>query len=99
MFCWILSNADWINFFQKGKLLTKYLNLMDSTMKCGHHSILLYSKSIAQPSGCFIYRGQLQCVRINHAYTSVLITPKVAAPSKTQEMTFLSLFLYTINHL
>ncbi len=60
--------------------------------------MLLYSKPIAQPSGCLIYRGQRHCARINHAYTSVLITPKVAAPSKTQEMTFLSLFLYAINH-
>lgn len=72
-------------------------------MKFGHYytvscSIRRNSNSIAQPSGCLVYCAQRQCVRINHAYTSVLITPNVAAPSKTQEMTFLSLFLYTINH-
>lgn len=55
---------------------------------------VVYSSTI----WCLVYRAQRQCVRINHAYTSVLITPNVAAPSKTQEMTFLSLFLYTINH-
>lgn len=45
-----------------------------------------------------VHCAQRQCVRINNAYTSVLITPNVAAPSKTQQMTFLSLFLCTINH-
>lgn len=72
-------------------------------MSYNHYCILLClhkynSKSITQPSGCLVYRAQRQYVRINHAYTSVLITPNVAAPSKTQEMTFLSLFLYAINH-
>lgn len=53
---------------------------------------------MAQPSGCVVYRAERRRARINHAYTSILITPNVAAPSKTQEMTFLSLFLYAINH-
>lgn len=56
-------------------------------------------KYIAQPSVCLVYCAQQHdCVRINHAYTSVLITPGVAAPSRTQELTFLSLLLYPINH-
>lgn len=35
-------------------------------------------------------------VRINHSYTSILITPNVAAPSKTREMTFL--FSVSLHH-
>lgn len=66
------------------------------------YSILLYSQKFKLQSStiwlpCLLCTASV-CVCINHAYTSVLITPNVAAPSKTQEMTFLSLFLYTINH-
>lgn len=40
-----------------------------------------------------VYSTQCQPGLINHAYTSVLITPYVAAPTPTQKLTFLSLFL------
>lgn len=70
-------------------------------MKCRHsYTLVLFAEiqSVAKPSSCIVYCAHRQCVCINHAYTSILITPNVAAPSKTQEMTFLSLFLHTINH-
>lgn len=40
-----------------------------------------------------VYCWECPCVLINHAYTSILITPYVAALSWTQKLTFLFLFL------